>query len=341
MRALLLRNNLALGDNVVLTAAVRDLVRACPGELAFDVRCPSPDVWLNNPHLTPMLEQDPGIEEIEVECPMVDLSNDLPRHFLEGFGDFLGRHLGRGFELSEFRGDIHLTRCEREHPGRIAQLLRSDTPYWLIATGGKMDLTIKWWSYRRYQEVVDIFRDRILFVQVGEDTPHHYHPPLRGALDLRGRTSARDLVHLMYHAEGVLCGVTALMHLAAAVPVRPDRPSPRPCVVVAGGREPVHWEAYPGHQYLHTVGALPCCAAGGCWRSRTFPLGDGTRDDDGEQICVNVVHDLPRCMDLITAEDVARAVERYFDGEQTVALTAAQAARARPLLRKEVPQRYA
>ena len=45
--------------------------------------------------------------------------------------------------------------------------------------------------------------------------------------------------------------------------------------MVAGGREPPHFTAYPHHQYIHTVGALRCCDDGGCWKSRTRALGDG------------------------------------------------------------------
>src|SRR5581483_1032213 len=114
---------------------------------------------------------------------------------------------------------------------------------------------------------------------------------------------------------GVLCPVTFAMHLAAAVPTRAGRPPQRPCVVVAGGREPPHWEAYPHHQFLHTVGALSCCADGGCWKSRCQTVGDGD-EKDRRNLCeqpVQVSPDLriPRCMTLITPEDVIRRIEVY------------------------------
>jgi ADP-heptose:LPS heptosyltransferase len=339
MRAVILRNRLAPGDNIVLTAAVRDLCRHYPGEFAFDVRCPAPDLWFANPHLAPLAEHVPGAEVIDIECPLINWSNQLPYHFLEGFGHYIGLILGREFRLTEFRGDIHLTPIERAAPGPVAEILGFDVPYWIIGAGGKFDLTIKWWSYRRYQQVVDHFRDRVLFVQVGD--LGNYHPPLRGVLDLRGKTSLRQLVLLMRHAAGVVCGVTSLMHLAAAVDPRPDQPSLRPCVVIAGGREPAHWEAYPGHQFIHTIGALPCCATGGCWRSRTTPIGDGTDNDLPERLCVNVAGDLPRCMDLISARDVIRRVEAYFEGGVTRYLTGEEASLVQPRLRATVPPEYA
>lgn len=179
-------------------------------------------------------------------------------------------------------------------------------------TPGKHDFTNKWWDTKRYQQVIDHFEAKILFVQVGHSD--HHHPALKRVLDLRGCTSLRHLVRLVYHAQGVLCPVTSLMHLAAAVPTRKDRPSARACVVVAGGREPSHWEAYPHHQFIHTIGALPCCQTGGCWKSRVVPLGDADEKDDPANLCLNVVGQLPKCMDLITADEVIRRIDLYFAG---------------------------
>lgn len=186
-------------------------------------------------------------------------------------------------------------------------------PFWLIVSGGKFDYTIKWWDPPRYQQVVDAFRGRITFVQIGEAS--HHHPPLDGVVDLRGRTTLRQLVRLMYRAEGVTTPVSVLMHLAAAVETPPGRPRSRPCVVIAGGREPPDFTAYPHHQYIHRAGALPCSDQGGCWRSRTVALGDGDEKDHPDQLCVNVVPGpLPRCMDMIAAREVIERVELYFDG---------------------------
>jgi ADP-heptose:LPS heptosyltransferase len=137
---------------------------------------------------------------------------------------------------------------------------------------------------------------------------------VRGVVDLRGRTSLRQLVRLMYHAQGAISAVSLLMHLAAAVEVKPGMPRNRPCVVVAGGREPPHFTAYPHHQFIHTVGALRCCDDGGCWKSRTLPLGDGDAKDAPGELCVDVVGRLPRCMDMIGADEVIRRVETYFEG---------------------------
>lgn len=307
---LLLRCHFTLGDVVLLTAAVRDLHHAWPGRFTTDVRSGFPAVWENNPYLERLGEHDPPVRVIDCDVPLVHESNRAARHVLHGFIEFLRSRLAVDFHLTTCQGDIYLSEEERTAPPILARLTGREVPYWLINAGGKHDCTIKWWDPARYQAIVDHFRDRIQFVQVG--SLEHRHPPLDGVVDLRGRTSVRELIRLMHRAEGVVCGVTALMHLAAAVP-RPEGPgATRPCVVIAGGRESPTWEAYPGHQFLHTVGALDCCASGGCWRQRTRPLGDGR--DRTDELCLHVHGELPACMDLIRADDVIRRIDLYLAG---------------------------
>ena len=313
MRKLVLKNTQSPGDIVMLTAAVRDLHRAHPGEFLVDVRTSCPDLWLNNPNLTALADDDPGVDVVECHYPLIHQSNRTPVHFLHAFPAFLNDRLHTSIRVTDFRGDIHIGDLER-HWFDATDALEGPVPrFWLIVSGGKFDYTIKWWDPARYQEVIDAFRGRIAFVQVG-DAAHH-HPPLDGVVDLRGRTTLRQLVRLMYRAEGVITPVSLLMHLAAAVDTPPGRPRSRPCVVIAGGREPPHFSAYPHHQYIHRVGALPCSDQGGCWRSRTVALGDGDEKDDPGQLCVNVVPGpLPRCMDVISAREVIDRVELYFTG---------------------------
>jgi ADP-heptose:LPS heptosyltransferase len=312
MRKLILRNFQSPGDIVMLSAAVRDLHAAYPGQFLTDVRTPCPALWEHNPHLTQLQEHDAGVEIVDCQYPLIHRSNHAPYHFLHGFIDFLNEKLGLAIEPTRFKGDVHLAPREKAWISQVEEIVHRRIPFWIVVAGGKRDFTIKWWEHQRYQRVVDRFADRIQFVQVGEAA--HDHQPLRNVIDLRGKTDLRQFVRLVHHAQGALCPVTLLMHLCAAVEVRPDMPKNRPCVVVAGGREPPHWEAYPHHQFLHRAGALACCDDGGCWKSRVRPLGDRDAKDRPEQLCVDVVGGLPRCMDLITAEDVIRAIEIYFQG---------------------------
>lgn len=312
MRKLILRNGFSPGDIVMLTAAVRDLHHWYPGQFVTDVRTLCPDLWENNPHVTRLSDNDPDVEPIDCTYPLINHSNERPYHCLHGFVEFLNERLKLDIKPTAFRGDIHLSALEKSWYSQVHEVTGEDTPFWIIAAGGKYDLTIKWWQSERYQRVVDHFRGKIQFVQVGEYG--HHHPKLGGVIDLRGRTNLRELVRLVYHSQGVLCSVTSLMHLAAAVEVKGSKQNNRPCVVVAGGREPAHWEAYPDHQFIHTNGALPCCANGACWRDRVVPLGDGEKRDRPQNLCVDVVKGLPRCMDMITPEEVIRRIELYYQG---------------------------
>ena len=312
MRKLILKNFQSPGDIVMLTAAVRDLHACYPGQFLTDVRTPCPGLWENNPHITPLEEDDPEVTLIDCHYPLIHRSNHAPYHFLHGFIEYLNDELGLRIRPTAFKGDIWISENEKAWFRKVEEALGSSSPYWLLVSGGKLDFTIKWWSHERYQEVVNGLRGRVQFVQVGE--AGHHHPPLEGVVDLRGQTSLRELVRLVYHAQGALSPVSLLMHLAAAVECKPGMPRNRPCVVIAGGREPPHWTAYPHHQFIHTVGALSCCDHGGCWKSRTVPLGDGDRKDEPGRLCVDVVGSLPRCMDMITPEEVIRRIESYFEG---------------------------
>lgn len=308
MEKWIFENWLSPGDIVVLTAALRDLHRAYPGRFITDVRTSCPALWEHNPYVTP-LQPDPDVRSMVCHYPLIHQCNTAPYHFIHAFIEYLNDQLGLRIRPTEFKGDIYLSEEEKARPSMVEEALGTPTPYWIIAAGGKFDYTIKWWHRRRWQEVVDHFQDRLLFVQVGEKG--HYHPPLKGVMDLRGKTTLRDLIRLVYHADGIVCPVTLHMHLAAAVPMPPGRKRLRSCVIIAGGREPAHWEQYPGHHFLHTIGALECCATGGCWKARTAPLGDGSPLDAPESLCRDAAPSgLPNCMHMIRADQVCSLIEQ-------------------------------
>jgi ADP-heptose:LPS heptosyltransferase len=336
MRKLILKNHQSPGDILMLTATVRDLHACYPGEFLTDVRTSADQLWQHNPRLTPLQNDDPEVITLQCNYPLIHRSNESPYHFVEAFTEFLNDKLSLHVVPQKLAGEIHLHPREKAWISQVQERTKTEIPFWVIAAGGKYDFTAKWWNTSRYQEVVDYFHGKIQFVQVGE--LHHYHPPLRGVIDLRGLTDIRQLVRLVYHAQGVVCGVTFLMHLAAAVETKAGRELSRPCVVVAGGREPPQWEAYPHHQFLHTVGALSCCEKGGCWKSRTLPMGDGSEKDAPRNLCVDVVDRMPRCMDMISSEDVIRAIERYFQGGRHAYLTSEQFCAAQPAVRQPSAQ---
>jgi hypothetical protein len=84
-RKLIFTNFQSPGDIVMLTAAVRDLHLSYPGEFVTDVRTSCPDLWLNNPWLTPLSETDLDVEVLPCHYPLIHRSNQLPYHFIHGF----------------------------------------------------------------------------------------------------------------------------------------------------------------------------------------------------------------------------------------------------------------
>jgi hypothetical protein len=300
MQKLILKSSQSPGDIVMLTAAVRDLHRAHPGKFQTDVRTSARQLWNHNPHLTRLEEDDPDVRVIDMHYPLIHRSNTAPYHFIHGYAQYLEDKLDLRIPLTEFKGDIHLAPEETRWMSQVAETGYHGN-FWIVVAGGKFDFTAKWWNPAFYQRVVDHFAGRIQFVQCGEQG--HWH--------------IRQFVRLVHHADGVLCPVTFAMHLAAAVSIKPGNPKNRACVVVAGGREPAQWEAYPHHQFISTNGALMCCDNGGCWKSRCQPVGDG--DPKDTKLCTAPVRisselTIAKCMNMITPEDVVRRIEIYYDG---------------------------
>jgi len=315
MKKYVLKHSLCPGDIMMLTAAIRDLHITFPDQYQTDVRTPCDAIWENNPYIIKLDENDDDVKVLECEYPLIHRSNTSPYHFIHGFHDFLSDQLEINLRPIDFKGDIHLSEDEQSWMSQV-QEIGLDDDFWVIVAGGKTDFSSKWWNPDWYQQVVNHFLGRITFVQVGEKG--HFHPKLENVIDLIGKTDARQFIRLVYHSVGVLCPVTWAMHLAAAAPVKPGRPLNRAAVVIAGGREPPQWEAYPHHRFLAVNGSLDCCDNGGCWKSRCQKIGDGDIKDR-KDLCEYPVRIsdhlvIPRCMDMIKPMDVIRAIEWYYEG---------------------------
>ncbi len=292
---LLLKTDQAPGDAVVMAAAIYSLHRAHPGKYLTAVDSPWPEVFAYNPDVV-SAESVPDAAPLHMHYPAIHDSNERGIHFMQAWCEFLGTALGIQVPLLTNRPRLY-----------FPDLAPEVEDYWVVCSGGKQDFTNKLWGYLKYAEVLHQLGNRVNFVQVG--STREEHPRHHGAYDLVGKTTLRQLFSVVRMARGVLCGVSLLMHVAAALE--------KPAVVVAGGREPVQWNAYPRQHYLHTVGTLPCStpqgiAGGACWRSRTVPLGDGTALD--RDTCERPVGATPECMTLIDPADVARLILRYNRG---------------------------
>ena len=289
---LILTNRLSPGDVLVMSVAIRALHTAHPGKFLTDIDTPCNYIYDHNPYIT-KLNGDGQV--IDMHYPEIHKSGASGRHFTDGHRKFLEEKLGVTIPRIGLLPDIHLTQDEKLWPSPVLGESDHNGPYWVINAGAKKnDYPLK--QYHRWQEVADLLiAQGIKLVQIGQ--AEHAHPPLNGVIDMRGKTAGRLIFRTIYHAEGVLTCVSYPMHIAAAFE--------KPCVVVAGGREPTRWELYPNHRFLYMNGALPCAKYNGCWKNKIEECERPIETDKGKQAL---------CLEMTRPEDIARAVDLYYIG---------------------------
>jgi ADP-heptose:LPS heptosyltransferase len=295
-------NDLCPGDNLAMTAAVYSLHKRYPRRFATEVESFHPQLWENNPHTRRFTDAERvGAKRIEIHYPLVNRSNQLPIHFVEAYCRGLGEALGVPLAAETNRPHIVLRDEERVRVNPVVESFGYSGKFWLVNAGHKSDYTAKWWGGGHYQELIDLLRGKVQFVQVGSASDNH--PRIAGAFDLVGKTDLRQMLRLAHHSAGAVGPSTFLQHASAAFE--------KPYVCIAGGREPVSWMTYPKQTTLHTIGRLPCCQQP-CWRTKT------TKDQvgkPGETVCERPVqsrHDIiPQCLDSIRPAQVADAILGY------------------------------
>lgn len=317
---IIIRNTQCPGDYVVLTAAIRDINTQYPGRFNFVADTLQNDIFRYNPNIEIGGKYGRSITATYNKSPYgIGRSNQNKNHFMWGFLGDLNMALKTQAVLSAFRPDLYVSAEEKAAPP-----IKFDRPYWVFVSGGKADYTAKIWDPFLWSQVIETLSKEFIMVQVGGGS--HKHPVIKGSYDLTGRTSFRELMRLIYHSHGVICIVTCLMHIAAGYN--------KPCVIIAGGREPYTWEAYTEetrlfnmrigiptwnppagdtfipHKYLHTIGKLECCHSHGCWRSRVDGHGILCKDVVSSQSGSGVR--FPRCLSMITPDMVVDSVHGYY-----------------------------
>ena len=353
-RKILIINHESLTDALMLTASIRDLQAFSFGAYTIDVHTLGMAIWEHNSHIsrldwravaydgeselasneygfpehkTKIICYDPEIQVLICSkrgtFPASERFKDINAyHRLHTFAQDLAERMGLSsyIPLGEMKGVITISDIERSWMSQVEELNNFNS-FWLISTGGRAEDSASWWDTQRYQEVIDEFKGKITFVQVGRED--EFHPRLEGAVDLVGKTDLRQLVRLMYHAAGYVGAPGFLSHLAAAVPCKPfersgrARAPLRAAVLISGGREPYQWYAYEGQQILHTNGMLLCCEVGGCGKSRCEIRH--RLEPRPEQLCsmpvqIGQAAVLPKCLDMITPAMVIERINLFFDG---------------------------
>jgi ADP-heptose:LPS heptosyltransferase/glycosyltransferase involved in cell wall biosynthesis len=330
-KQIVFHNRQAIGDILMFTCAVRDFKAAYPN-VEVRVESTAMHLWDHNPHLvsssfTNVVDPLVGVKkpsdsekrELTHKAKEVAIKEGRPLKVYIGPGRLTNMsnrsdlHFANAYRMSMEdmldippikQGPIYPDIYMSEEEYKREPLVKP--PYWLITAGEKGDWTAKTWPPTYFQLLVDLLPD-LTFVQLG--AKGHPHTELKGknVVNFIGKTQdrntgIRDLFNLFCNCEGSIGLVSFHMHLAAGFG--------KPCVVIAGAREPAHFTRFAGHQYLATDGCLPCTVTPdgntkACWycdKKRCPHL----QDVEG--------HDTPLCVKMITPQIVANAVKEYYSG---------------------------
>lgn len=304
-RRMCLMNRQSPGDVLVLTAAIESLEKKYPGQYRISIQTSVPAIFEYNPHIYPLGAKE-DVLFVEMEYNLIHSCNQRPVHFMQGFTEHLGEVLGIDLPLLVNKPYIYLDEKETKWISQVQEVAGEKFPYWVVNAGIKNDFTAKYWGRKNYQRLVDKLKGKIRFVQIGSLEPTHYHPSLKGVIDLRGKTDTRQLIRLCWNAQGGVGPTTFIQHIFAAFG--------KPYVCLLGGREPLSWVHYPTQITLDSLGRISCCQTTSCWKSRTVPLGDGDKKDKDPCLFPVGSEPIPRCMEMISPNMVAASILSFYQG---------------------------
>ena len=297
----LFHSGLMLGDTLMMTACIRDFKKQFP-DVLIKVQTPFDALWFYNPNLSEF-SGEPDFDWWVGPKILTQGSKSNGLHFTNAFRLSLQAKFKEickedvYIKQGKFIPDVHLSEVEKSKP-------IIEGKYWLINVdcGEKGKYSSKMWHKYRWQEVVDKLPE-ITFVQIGLKKDNQFKLEGENVIDFIGKTAnsnngLRDLLTLFYHSQGSLGLVSSQMHLAACFE--------KPCVVVAGAREPLTFEQYKFHRYISTQGCLPCARVDSCWA--------GTLEGCGGKRNGRITNGIAHCLDMITSDDVVRAVNMYYEG---------------------------
>ncbi|HUB67854.1 MAG TPA: glycosyltransferase family 9 protein [Candidatus Methylacidiphilales bacterium] len=237
-----------LGDDLLCATVARELKKRGAGKIVMFSQYPS--LFEHNPDVTAVYNFGyPAIGRLRrwgYSClvpqygkydSLTDKDITPPGHFLE----IMCRMLSMKGTI-DVRTYFYLTAREKEK-GRLYPCQA------VIHSTGLATMANKRWPTERYQKVVDETRGMVQWIQLGLADD----PPIRGAFDLRGKSTLRESAALLAGAKVFLGQAGFLMHLARAVDTR--------SVIVYGGREDPAVSGYRANENI--VGRTVCSP---CWQ---------------------------------------------------------------------------
>jgi ADP-heptose:LPS heptosyltransferase len=237
---LVLQNDWGIGDELLLSAVAREIVRAFPGHGA----------WIRSRHgfrFPAYVRRDP----VPADAKVVDTvyqnptlysprcHSPFPGHLVQQMLDKVACDTGIRVLAADVRPELDLPAMERS-PRTV-----------ILHTRPNPRLSSKDWGTERWRALAALLREQdVQLLQVGGKD----EPAIETAEDLRGLPVA-ELPEVFARATSVVCVVGLLMHLAEATLT--------PAVVIYGGRETPAIDGYPDQIHLSS-GPLSCRGRWGC-----------------------------------------------------------------------------
>lgn len=209
-RKILLTTNNHLGDSVALTAALHDAKKAFP-DFQFDYDGKYGDVFRGNPDITRFSRREP-YDEIRVTYAGSQRTGDggnLCEAASKSLSMQLGALTGIFYQKRHSTPYLHLTKDEKTHDFHIGK------PYCVLNTNSQNRSEVK--AYPHYQRMIDILNEKgITPVLIGGDRGRDITEELHGCVDLRLKTTQRELFSLVYQCELVISPSSGVIHIGAA-----------------------------------------------------------------------------------------------------------------------------
>ncbi len=240
-RNLILQNNWGIGDELLLSAVAREIIRAYP----------ETEIWIRSRHgfrFPKYVRRDPPPSDAQIVETIYQNPtlygprphSPFPGHLVQQMLDKVALDTGLRIQAIDVRPELDLPVAQERAPRTV-----------ILHTQANPRLSSKDWGLDRWRELAALLRQEdVQLLQVGGRN----EPALEGAEDLRG-LPVSELPEVFCRASSVVCVVGLLMHLAEATKT--------PAVVIYGGRETPAIDGYPDQVHLSSE-PLPCRGRWGC-----------------------------------------------------------------------------
>jgi len=247
-----------------ISSLPRDIKLHYP-ELSINVKTSCPEIFENNPHLTEMPDNEPGLFHIGMRYDMISESSkvDPAIHMFNAVYHDWFLHTGLLVRPTRFGGDLYFTEEEQQSP----LFPDVDGPWVLGNFGGKRDFLSKYIPMEMWATIVRKCPN-IQFVQIGispekgESYHEHVHLDFPNVVNKIDQTNKRQFLVAHLQSLGAVSTENASHHICAALNYKPN-------IVLSKGHMSWWWLRFPGAIWHHTIGCgLHCCRWSGCFQAQ-------------------------------------------------------------------------